>query len=31
VLFHLLWRHELETDLSVPLHPAALVRPAVTR
>jgi hypothetical protein len=30
VLFHLLWRHELETDLSVPLHPAALIRPAVT-
>jgi hypothetical protein len=20
VLFHLLWRHDLETDLSLPLH-----------
>jgi hypothetical protein len=28
VLFHLLWRHELVTDLSVPLHPC---RPAGTR
>ena len=25
VLFHLLWRHELAVDLSVPLHPGALV------
>jgi hypothetical protein len=30
VLFHLLWRHELVTDLSVSLHPCASVtRPAV--
>lgn len=29
VLFHLLWRHELETDLSVPLHQSAMVWPAV--
>jgi TnsA-like endonuclease N terminal len=28
VLFHLLWRHELETGLRVPLHPAAEVRAA---
>lgn len=25
VLYHLLWRHELTADLSVPLHPAATV------
>jgi hypothetical protein len=25
VLFHLLWRHVLVTDLSVPLHPCAAV------
>jgi len=25
VLFHLLWRQELATDLSVPLHPSAAV------
>ena len=25
VLFHLLWRHDLTTDLSVPLHPDAIV------
>jgi hypothetical protein len=25
VLFHLLWQHELVTDLSVPLHPCAAV------
>ena len=25
VLFHLLWQHELATDLSVPLHPCAAV------
>jgi TnsA-like endonuclease N terminal len=32
VLFHLLWRHELTADLSVPLHPGILVSPgAVTR
>jgi hypothetical protein len=29
VLFHLLWRHELVTDLSVPLHPCAAVTTAV--
>ncbi|MEU0485215.1 TnsA-like heteromeric transposase endonuclease subunit [Streptosporangium sp. NPDC006013] len=28
VLFHLLWRHELVTDLSVPLHPLAWVSAA---
>jgi hypothetical protein len=28
VLFHLLWRHELAVDLSVPLHPGALVSAA---
>jgi hypothetical protein len=28
VLFHLLWRHELETGLLVPLHPDAEVRAA---
>jgi hypothetical protein len=28
VLFHLLWRHELITDLSVPLHPCAAVTTA---
>ena len=28
VLFHLLWRHELETGLLVPLHPVAEVRAA---
>jgi hypothetical protein len=28
VLFHLLWRHELVTDLSVPLHPDAAVTTA---
>ena len=28
VLFHLLWRHELVTDLSVPLHPCAAVTTA---
>jgi hypothetical protein len=28
VLFHLLWRHELETGLLVPLHPEAEVRAA---
>ena len=28
VLFHLLWRHELEAGLLVPLHPAAEVRAA---
>jgi hypothetical protein len=27
VLFHLLWRHELTADLSVPLHPDTLVPP----
>jgi hypothetical protein len=26
VLFHLLWRHELHADLSVPLHPDTVVR-----
>lgn len=32
VLFHLLWRHELTADLSVPLHPGTLVSPVmVTR
>jgi hypothetical protein len=30
VLFHLLWRHELEVDLSLPLHPYASVTAAVT-
>jgi hypothetical protein len=30
VLFHLLWRQELVTDLSVPLHPWASVTTAVT-
>jgi hypothetical protein len=25
VLFHLLWQHELVTDLSVPLHSCAAV------
>jgi hypothetical protein len=30
VLFHLLWRHDLTTDLSVPLHPCASVTTAVT-
>jgi hypothetical protein len=25
VLYHLLWRHELVTDLSVPLHEASMV------
>jgi hypothetical protein len=25
VLFHLLWRHELTADLSVPLHQATVV------
>ena len=29
VLFHLLWRHELEADLSAPLHQATLVRPVL--
>src|SRR6266545_4069391 len=29
VLFHLLWRHELVTDLSVPLHPDATVTSVV--
>ncbi len=29
VLFHLLWRHELHADLSVPLHPDTPVRVAV--
>jgi hypothetical protein len=29
VLFHLLWRHELEADLSVPLHPDTVVATAV--
>ncbi|MFD3659293.1 TnsA-like heteromeric transposase endonuclease subunit [Streptomyces sp. NPDC058659] len=29
VLFHLLWRHELAVDLSVPLHAASLVSPEV--
>ncbi len=28
VLFHLLWRHELAADLSVPLHPDTVVRAA---
>jgi hypothetical protein len=28
VLFHLLWRHELVADLSMPLHPAASVAAA---
>jgi hypothetical protein len=28
VLFHLLWRRELVTDLSVPLHPCAAVTTA---
>jgi hypothetical protein len=27
VLFHLLWRHELAADLSLPLHPGTLVSP----
>ena len=32
VLFHLLWRHELAADLSVPLYPGTLVSPGmVTR
>lgn len=32
VLFHLLRRHELTADLSVPLHPGTLVPPVmVTR
>jgi hypothetical protein len=30
VLFHLLWRQDLVTDLSVPLHPCASVTTAVT-
>ncbi|WP_019871538.1 TnsA-like heteromeric transposase endonuclease subunit [Salinispora oceanensis] len=29
VLFHLLWRYELHTDLSTPLHPDAVVTAAV--
>jgi len=29
VLFHLLWRHELDTDLSTPLHPDAVITLAV--
>ena len=29
VLFHLLWRHDLQADLSVPLHPWATVTTAV--
>jgi hypothetical protein len=28
VLFHLLWRHELTAELSVPLHPDTMVRAA---
>jgi hypothetical protein len=28
VLFHLLWRHDLQADLSTPLHPDAVVRTA---
>ncbi|VAZ69578.1 hypothetical protein LAUMK40_05741 [Mycobacterium kansasii] len=31
VLFHLLWRHELTTTLSVPLHPQTLVQPVDLR
>ncbi len=30
VLFHLLWRHELHADLSMPLHPDAVITLAVT-
>ena len=30
VLFHLLWRHCLHTDLSAPLHPDAVITMAVT-
>ncbi|WP_426513009.1 TnsA-like heteromeric transposase endonuclease subunit [Dactylosporangium sp. McL0621] len=29
VLFHLLWRHDLTADLSVPLHPCSSVTTAV--
>ena len=29
VLFHLLWRHDLQADLSVPLHPWVTVTTAV--
>ena len=28
VMFHLLWRHELDAEMSVPLHPAVVVRAA---
>lgn len=28
MLFHLLWRHELAADLSVPLHPDTVVSAA---
>jgi hypothetical protein len=31
VLFHLLWRHELTADLSVPLGPGTLVSPGMVR
>ncbi|MEQ4305528.1 hypothetical protein ABNF97_29795 [Plantactinospora sp. B6F1] len=27
-LFHLLWRHELRTDLTAPLHPDTIVTTA---
>jgi len=30
VLFHLLWRHDLVADLSVPLHSCTSVTTAVT-
>jgi hypothetical protein len=30
VLFHLLWRHDLAADLSVPLHPCTSVTSTVT-
>jgi hypothetical protein len=30
VLFHLLWRHDLVADLSVPLHPTTAVTAAIT-
>jgi hypothetical protein len=31
VLFHLLWRHDLVADLSVPLHPCTTVTTAAIR
>ncbi|KAB1941143.1 TnsA-like heteromeric transposase endonuclease subunit [Micromonospora sp. ALFpr18c] len=30
VLFHLLWRHDLDADLSTPLHPGTVVRAVVS-